>query len=154
MSTRRNEGANIKKGDVNSRCYLVFILYLFLSSNLFSFAMNQSQPLPPGLPPNFAGPPGMAPPNFAAPPPMEMIPQPVAPKTDLAVASTVVEGATTVSKIGLAPSAKTSVGTSNTATNDDTKKKGSSLVFSGDGVDEQGQELSMEEMRLIWFLRR
>ena len=121
-----------------------------MSSNLFSFAMNQSQPLPPGLPPNFAGPP----PNFAAPPPMEMIPQPVAPKTDLAVASTVVEGATTVSKIGLAPSAKTSVGNSNTATNDDTKKKGSSLVFSGDGVDEQGQELSIEEMRMIWLSMR
>ena len=88
--------------------------------------MNQSQPLPPGLPPNFAGPP----PNFAAAPPMEMVPQPVAPKTDLAVASTVVEGATTVSKIGLAPSAKTSVRNSNTATNDDTKKKRNIILIS------------------------
>ena len=129
---------------------IYIVSFFFCHLTYLALLWFQSQPLPPGLPPNFAGPP----PNFAVPPPMEMIPQPVAPKTDLAVASTVVEGATTVSKIGLAPSAKTSVGNSNTATNDDTKKKGSSLVFSGDGVGEQGQELSMEEMRMIWLSRR
>ena len=108
------------------------------------------QPLPPGLPPNFAPgaplPPGMPPPVFAAPPPMEMIPQPVAPTADLAVASTVVsEGASNASKvIGLAPSIKPT-STSN-STKDDTKKKGSNLVFSG--VNDDGVEVSMEELRM------
>ena len=111
------------------------------------------QPLPPGLPPNFAPgaplPPGVPPPNFAAPPPMEMIPQPVAPKAELAVASTVVEGATTTSKvIGLAPVKAASSTAGNTKTKSELKKKTSNLVFSGDDMDEDGEELSMEELRM------
>ena len=88
----------------------------------------------------------MPPPVFAAPPPMEMIPQPVAPTADLAVASTVVsEGASNASKvIGLAPSIKPT-STSN-STKDDTKKKSSNLVFSG--VNDEGVEISMEELRM------
>lgn len=112
-------------------------------------------PLPPGLPPNFTGmprpgaplPPGMPPPNFAAPPPMEMIPQPVAPKAELAVASTVVEGATTSKVIGLAP-VKAASSTAGNSTKSEPKKKGSNLVFAGDEMDEEGEELSMEELRM------
>mmetsp|Transcript_5683 Transcript_5683/g.12905 ORF Transcript_5683/g.12905 Transcript_5683/m.12905 type:complete len:330 (+) Transcript_5683:146-1135(+) len=104
-------------------------------------------PLPPGMPPMFKAPPGVPPPNFAMPPqPLaeNMIPQPVAPKADLAVASTVVEGASTAKILGLAPAKPTSV----VNTSKDDTKKGNSLVFAGDTVDEQGEELSMEEMRM------
>jgi len=107
-------------------------------------------PLPPGMPPNFVAPPGVPPPSFAVPPPQmaeNMIPQPVAPKADLAVASTVVEGGASAAAkmVGLVPSAKSaSAGNAK----DGAKKKGSNLVFEGDGVDEQGEELSMEEVRM------
>lgn len=106
-------------------------------------------PLPPGMPPNFKAPPsGVPPPNFGLPPPPlaeNMIPQPVAPKADLAVASTVVEvgGASVTAKVGLLASTKPS-----SEPKEETKKGKNSLVFDGEGMDEEGGELCMEEMRM------
>mmetsp|Transcript_17370 Transcript_17370/g.36685 ORF Transcript_17370/g.36685 Transcript_17370/m.36685 type:complete len:369 (-) Transcript_17370:281-1387(-) len=132
-------------------------------------------PLPPGLPPAFppAGAPGMAfpvppgmPPNFPPPPQNEvMIPQPPAPKSELAVASSVGDAgagvAPTATAIGAAGapgksnlvSISTKVGTTAASSapangTDSGKKTNTKLVFSGDEIDEQGDELSMEEMRM------
>lgn len=112
-------------------------------------------PLPPGMPPNFMVPPGL-PPSFAMPPPPlnaddNLIPQPLAPSADLAVASTVVvDGITTTNTVSklVGPKSLSVVGN---AVREDTKKSGASgsnLVFSGGEVDEQGEELSMEEIRI------
>ena len=120
-------------------------------------------PLPPGgLPPNFTQAPpghpgGIPPPNFPPPPQPraeDMIPQPLAPNANLAVASAVV---TTDGSSGIGvPSAKLAVGlgaqksavpsTSNVT--NDMKKKSNGLVFAGETVDENKDELSMEEVRM------
>lgn len=118
-------------------------------------------PLPPGgMPPNFAAPPpgmgmgGMGvPPNFAAPPPPmeEMIPQPVAPNASLAVASAVVttEGAGSVAATKLAlGAAATKASAISTSSSVAKKKNSSGLVFAGDTVDGEGEELCMEEIRM------
>jgi len=118
-------------------------------------------PLPPGLPPglpSFAIPPSGAPPNFAMPPPPVdgvLIPQPSAPKVEVAVASAVggagisspsAIGSSSVTKptaINIKPVMQTPTTTSNLKK--DSKNK---LVFLGDDVDEAGEELSMEELRM------
>lgn len=121
-------------------------------------------PLPPGMPPpNFAAlPPGSAPPlpnSFPVPPPMaeEMIPQPLAPSANLAVASTVVNSdsgtnSSPAKLIGttITTSAAAAAKSSSNNNNNETKKKKSSsgLVFSGDVMDEAGDELCMEELRM------
>ena len=123
-------------------------------------------PLPPGLPPPPL-PPGMPPPPVGGlpPPPLpggvppsfpmpeeSMIPQPSMPNTQLAVASTVVEGGvpTTTKIMGLDPlanstAAKVSNQTDSAAT---PKKQGSGLLFAGDSLDEEGDDMCMEEMRM------
>lgn len=128
-------------------------------------------PLPPGLPPpglpppSFAIPPPGAPPNFALPPPPAadgvLIPQPSAPKVEVAVASAVGSVIPAASSIGGSkPTAinikpvqsatnlpTTGGGTAATTSNlkKDSKNK---LVFLGEDVDEAGEELSMEELRM------
>lgn len=120
-------------------------------------------PLPPGMPPmppGFALPPGM-PPNFAMPPPPSndvLIPQPAAPKAELSVASAVggVGGLSTGAATGVNTGKPISLGVSSSVAGssaslsaDALKKKGDSkLVFSGEDVDESGEELSMEEVRM------
>ncbi len=122
-------------------------------------------PLPSGMPPMPPGflPPGM-PPNFALPPPPVndmLIPQPAAPKAELAVASAVGDGGgVSLSAPTMAASNATSakaapislpVATANEASK---KKSNNKLVFSGEDLDENGEELSMEELRMrvprIW----
>jgi len=112
-------------------------------------------PLPPGLPPPdffssggmmppaFAAPPGVPPPSFAMPPPMvgDMIPQPCAPNAQLAVASTVVEGIKPM--VGLTPAVKHVVSVPNT-----TRNGSNGLVFACEEMDEDGDEFSMEEVRM------
>ena len=125
-------------------------------------------PLPPGMPPNFMLPPVLPPSSYAMPPPPsinadDLIPQPLAPSADLAVASTVVLDGNTTSTasklVGLTTASSQStkplssiIGGNATVKEDTTNKKsgggGSNLVFSGDEVDEQGEELSMEEIRI------
>jgi hypothetical protein len=121
-------------------------------------------PLPPGMPPNFMVPPGLPPSSmggFGMPPPPlnaedSLIPQPLAPSADLAVASTVVVdgGVTNTNAVGLTAqsSNKPLLVVGNTAGKDETKKSGgasgSNLVFSGGELDDNGEELSMEEIRI------
>lgn len=126
-------------------------------------------PLPPGMPPNFMVPPGLPPSSsmgYTMPPPPlnadeNLIPQPLAPSADLAVASTVVvdggvtnTSSTTASKlVGLtAQSSNKPLLVVGNAVKDDTKKasgaSGSNLVFSGGELDDNGEELSMEEIRI------
>jgi len=114
-------------------------------------------PLPPGLPPPPL-PPGMPPPNFGAPPPnfavpppttqRELIPQPLAPKADLAVASTVVtsEGTTAIPAVTVLLANNTTTTTNGT----EVKKNGggNEVVFAGGELDEEQEELSMEEKRM------
>jgi len=106
-------------------------------------------PLPPGLPPPPL-PPGMPPPNFGAPPPnfavppptqKELIPQPLAPKADLAVASTV------VTSEGNAAAPAVTVLLANNGT-EAKKNVGNEVVFAGGEMDEEQEELSMEEKRM------
>lgn len=127
-------------------------------------------PLPPGLPPglpppSFAIPPPGAPPNFAIPPPPAdnlLIPQPSAPKVEVAVASAVGgAGIPMASAIGSSVSKSTAIniksvlslstsGNPNGAATTSNSKKDSKnkLVFLGEDVDEAGEELSMEELRM------
>lgn len=119
-------------------------------------------PLPPGmppLPPGFALPPGM-PPNFAMPPPPSadvLIPQPAAPKAELAVASAVGDGSGISSPTAIgANSAKpitlgvasAAAGSTAASTDASKKKANNKLVFCVEDVDESGEELSMEEVRM------
>ncbi|KAL7439550.1 hypothetical protein ACHAXM_006767 [Skeletonema potamos] len=126
-------------------------------------------PLPPGLPPglpppSFAIPPSGVPPNFAIPPPPAdgvLIPQPSAPKVEVAVASAVGgAGIPMASAIGSSvakPTAiniKPALSTSShpngaTSTSNLKKESKNKLVFMGEDVDEAGEELSMEELRSI-----
>jgi hypothetical protein len=123
-------------------------------------------PLPPGMPPNFMVPPGLPPLSmgmFGMPPPNAdemLIPQPSAPSADLAVASTVVvDGVTntnTASKlVGLTAQSSKSLSIIGNAVKEDTVRSGiasgSNLVFSGGEVDDQGDELSMEEIRITRY---
>ncbi|KAL7537586.1 hypothetical protein ACHAWF_005826 [Thalassiosira exigua] len=128
-------------------------------------------PLPLGVPPNFAAPPGGVPPSFGVPPPLppstvELIPQPAVPSAGLAVASAVAEGGTGVAggaagttgatsaagaklAAGLAAATRGTSASGAAAGEDSKKKKSSSgLVFAGEGMDEAGMELSMEEERM------
>jgi hypothetical protein len=83
-----------------------------------------------------------------------LIPQPAAPKADLAVASAVgdagistVGGAIANKPISLEMSS-VSAGTTAPAAETTKKKGGSKLVFTGEDVDDEGEELSMEEVRM------
>lgn len=117
-------------------------------------------PLPPGLPPglpppSFAIPPSGAPPNFALPPPPAdgvLIPQPSAPKVEVAVASAVgaAAGISSPSAIGNSSVTKpTAINIKPTIQSSATKKDSKNkLVFLGEDVDEAGEELSMEELRM------
>lgn len=115
-------------------------------------------PPPPGMPPFFSGSGqvpshhfGMMPPPSSSFNDEAMIPQPVAPSANLAVASTVassvdVNGGNLVTsmKVGLSgtlSSVLTAGATAATAANN-------GLVFPGVAVDENGDEMSMEEIRM------
>ena len=115
-------------------------------------------PPPPGMPPmppGFIPPPGM-PPNFPPPPSDMLIPQPAAPKAELAVASAVgdggISGATAINGAPVKPVTlempSAAAGTAAASTADTSKKKNVKLVFSGEEVDDSGEELSMEEVRM------
>lgn len=116
-------------------------------------------PLPHGMPPPPLGgftapppplPPGGIPPSFAMPE-ESMIPQPSMPNAQLAVASTVVEGgvSTTTKIVGLTPTVNPSAAkVSNQDAVTTSKKNGNGLLFAGEAVDEEGQDVSMEEMRM------
>ncbi len=126
-------------------------------------------PLPPGMPPNFMVPPGLPPSSmglFGMPPPHPpniddiLIPQPSAPSADLAVASTVVvDGITTMNTasklVGLTAQSSKTLSIVGNAMKEDTVGSGaasrSNLVFSGVEVDDQGNELSMEEIRITKY---
>eukprot|EP00804_Cyclotella_cryptica_P006857 CCRYP_010971-RA/>CCRYP_010971-RA protein AED:0.41 eAED:0.41 QI:67/0.5/0.33/1/0.5/0.33/3/0/324 len=109
-------------------------------------------PLPPGaLPPL---PPGMPPPHSTD----VLIPQPAAPKAELAVASAVGGGGglSTGVASGSNPGKPITLGMPSSVAGttalppaDASKKKGDNkLVFSGEEADESGEELSMEEVRM------
>lgn len=112
-------------------------------------------PPPPGMPPmppGFVPPPGSVP-NFPPPPPDVLIPQPAAPKAELAVASSVGDGG----MVGSSESIKKPItlemmpAANGGETKAESKKKvnnNNKLVFSGEEVDEAGVELSMEEVRM------
>lgn len=117
---------------------------------------------PPGLPPpSFAIPPPGAPPNFSMPPPPAdsvMIPQPTAPKVEVAVASSVGSVIPTASSIGsslakptainIKPVQSTTIIPTGTSATSNLKESKNKLVFSGEDVDAAGEELSMEELRM------
>ena len=133
---------------------------------------------PPGMPPNFGGagvagvgvggggglmPPSMMPPpmgGFGVPPPHPdadamMIPQPMAPSADLAVASSgvVVDGdgvsGGTASMLGLGLSGGGGNRPAAIVPPDGGSTSASrGLVYAGTSVDEFGDEMSMEEMRM------
>ena len=119
-------------------------------------------PPPPGMPPTFSGsgqgvPPhhfrGMMPPPSSSFHDEALIPQPVAPSANLAVASTVASSVdvnggnllVTSMKVGLSGTLS-SVLTSGAATIATAANNG--LVFPGVAVDENGDEMSMEEIRM------
>lgn len=116
-------------------------------------------PPPPGMPPNFSGlvqlPPGGSgggpPPPLGMPPSFTdeaLIPQPVAPNANLAVASTVVVGDGSASSVGGVTSMKVGGGASSSIMSTPTTGSSKGLVFGGGLVDENGEEMSMEEMRM------
>ncbi|KAL7511615.1 hypothetical protein ACHAXN_011987 [Cyclotella atomus] len=109
-------------------------------------------PPPPGMPP--PGLFGQVAPNFPPPPDM-LIPMPEAPKAELAVPSSVGGEATAIGTLGSSAPVKPITLEMPSANNGeksekDSKKKGNAtkLVFSGEDVDEKGEELSMEEVRM------
>ena len=148
-------------------------------------SMMMMPPLPPGLPPpppsssslygGLPPPPSGAPPNFLPPPPSVdglLIPQPSAPKVEVAVASAVganaggggisldtaavlptainLKSVQSVTNNGITSTTTTTTAaaaTTSSTAKKDTKTK-NKLVFQGEDVDESGEELSMEELRM------
>ena len=113
-------------------------------------------PPPPGMPPTFSGNGQVVPPHhfgMMMPPPSfndeVLIPQPIAPSANLAVATTVASAVdinggnnlVTSMKVGLSGTLSLTGAATTTATNN-------GLVFPGIAVDENGDEMSMEEIRM------